>query len=150
MVTFPAPEDGPVRPVPAGSRSTTSPVGRSTGGRRRAADGDDPLAAARTRWLADAVGGSGRLARMLGVSPSQTSRWASGAERPGTQAAPALIDLEHVLARVRLIWTEPAATIWLTSPNAHLAGASPLQVLTTRGVGPVLDALDAGAWSSAA
>jgi len=131
------------------TRST--PVARpATVGRRRAGDGDDPLAPARTRWLADTVGGSGRLAGMLGVSPSQTSRWASGDEQPGARVAPALIDLEHVLARVRLVWAEPAATTWLTSPNAHLSGVSPAQTLATRGVGPVLEALDAGAWNGAA
>ena len=87
---------------------------------------------------------------MLGVSASQTSRWASGQERPGVEVAPLLIDLEHVLARARLVWAEPAATTWLTSANAHLGGALPLAVLRADGPGPVLLALDAGAWGSAA
>lgn len=87
---------------------------------------------------------------MLGVSPSQTSRWASGAERPGVDTAPLLIDLEHVLARVRLVWAEPAATTWMTSANAHLEGTRPVDALRLQGAGPVLEALDAGAWGSAA
>lgn len=87
---------------------------------------------------------------MLGVSPSQTSRWASGEERPGAVAAPLLIDLEHVLARTRLIWAEPAASTWLTSANAHLGGARPVDVLRLEGPGPVLEALDAAAWGGAA
>ena len=111
---------------------------------------DDPLAPARTRWLAQAVGGGARLAEMLGVSASQTSRWASGKERPGPRSAPLLIDLEHVLARVRLVWAEPAATNWMLGANAHLGGARPIDVLTTKGPGPVLDALDAAAWGGAA
>lgn len=117
---------------------------------RRALPGDDPLAPQRTRWLADAVGGSGALADMLGVSRSQTTRWASGEERPGAESAPLLIDLEHVLARVRLIWAEPAATTWMISANAHLSGARPVDVLRLQGPGPVLEALDAGAWGGAA
>lgn len=118
------------------------------GGRSKAAD--DPLAPERTRWLAEVVGGGARLAELLGVSASQTSRWAAGQERPGIQVAPLLIDLEHVLARVRLVWAEPAATTWMTSTNAHLGGARPVDVLRLHGPGPVLDALDVGAWGGAA
>lgn len=134
------------------SRRQTGGAGSAVAGSapRRSTRADDPLAAERTRWLTDAVGGGRKLAGMLGVSPSQTSRWASGDERPGTAAAPLLIDLEHVLARVRLVWAEPAATTWLTSVNAHLGGARPVDVLRLRGPGPVLDALDAATWGSAA
>lgn len=119
-------------------------------GAKKSLPSDDPLAPERTRWLSDVVGGGSRLAELLKVSPSQTSRWATGEERPSAHTAPLLIDLEHVLARVRLVWAEPAATTWMASVNAHLAGARPIDVLTMRGVGPVLEALDAGAWGSAA
>lgn len=125
-------------------------AGRTAAPRRRAMPGDDPLAAERTRWLSEVVGGSGALADMLGVSRSQTSRWASGQERPGVVSAPLLIDLEHVLARVRLVWSEPAGTTWMTSANAHLGGARPVDALRLHGPGPVLEALDAGAWGSGA
>lgn len=118
--------------------------------RTRAQPADDPLSAERTRWLTDAVGGGRVLADILGVSPSQPSRWASGKERPGVQVAPVLIDLEHVLARVRLVWSEPTAATWMTSANAHLGGARPVDVLTLRGPGPVLEALDAETWGGAA
>ena len=87
---------------------------------------------------------------MLGVSASQTSRWANGHERPSAQVAPLLIDVEHVLARVRLVWSGPAALTWMSSANAHLDGARPIDVLALHGPGPVLDALDAGAWGGAA
>lgn len=117
---------------------------------RRSQAADDPLAPARTRWLADVVGGGARLAELLGVSASQTSRWAAGQERPGIQVAPLLIDLEHVLARARLVWAEPAASTWMVSVNAHLGGARPVDVLRLNGPGPVLDALDAGVWGGAA
>jgi hypothetical protein len=118
--------------------------------RRRAVPADDPLSAERTRWLVDAVGGGTVLAGILGVSPSQPSRWASGDERPGIQVAPALIDLEHVLARVGLVWAEPAASTWMVSANTHLGGARPADVLVLRGPGPVLEALDAETWGGAA
>lgn len=134
----------------AGDQVPQSAAPAPAGDRRRTEAAFDPLAPERTRWLADTVGGGGKLAAMLGVHASQTSRWATGQERPGARIAPLLIDLEHVLARVRLVWAEPAATTWLTSANAHLEGARPVDALTLRGVGPVLDALDAGAWGSAA
>ena len=117
---------------------------------RGAQPADDPLSAERTRWLVAALGGGRRLAEILGVSPSQPSRWATGPERPGVRVAPALIDLEHVLARVRLVWAEPAASTWLTSANTYLNGARPADVLVLRGPGPVLDALDADTWGGAA
>lgn len=135
--TASGPVTPPARPAPA-----------SDG--RRVAPALDPLAPERTRWLADTVGGGGKLAAMLGVHASQTSRWATGQERPGARVAPLLIDLEHLLARVRLVWAEPAATTWLTSANAYLDGSRPVDALALRGVGPVLDALDAGAWGGAA
>lgn len=132
----------------AGQRSTTQAGGALA--RSRSSPADDPLAPERTRWLADAVGGLGHLADMLGVSPSQTSRWSRGQERPGVDAAPLLIDLEHVLARVRLVYAQPAAGVWMTSANTYLDGARPVDVLTLSGPGPVLEALDAQTWGSAA
>lgn len=122
----------PVEPSGRGSGPARSAV------RRRSAPADDPLAPERTRWLADALGGSGRLAELLGVSASQTSRWASGAERPGVDTAPLLIDLEHVLARVRLVWAGAAGQAWMVGSDAHLGGARPL------------DVLNASAWGGAA
>lgn len=65
-------------------------------------------------------------------------------------AAPLLIDLEHVLARVRLVWAEPAASVWMDNANAHLLGATPADTLRLEGVGPVLQALDAATWGSGA
>jgi uncharacterized protein (DUF2384 family) len=64
--------------------------------------------------------------------------------------APSLIDLEHVPARARLVWAEPAAKTWIVSANAHLEGARPIDMLAARGPGPVLDVLDTGAWGGAA
>ncbi|MGH3804820.1 MAG: antitoxin Xre/MbcA/ParS toxin-binding domain-containing protein, partial [Pseudonocardiaceae bacterium] len=61
-----------------------------------------------------------------------------------------LIDLEHVLARARLVWGETAARTWLESANTYLDGARPLEVLQLSGPAPVLEALDAEAWGGAA
>jgi hypothetical protein len=110
---------------------------------------DDPLSPHRVEYLSS-VFSRAELARWIGVSPSQTSRWASGEERPGPAAAPALIDLEHVYARARLVWGGDTARVWLESPNAFLNGSRPLDVLATDGVAPVIEALDAEMWGGAA
>jgi hypothetical protein len=71
---------------------------------------------------------------------SQPSRWLKGEERPGPGAAPLLIDLEHVLAQVRLVWGETAARTWLETANTYLDGTRPIDVLQISGPAPVLDA----------
>ncbi|MFT4398407.1 antitoxin Xre/MbcA/ParS toxin-binding domain-containing protein [Gordonia lacunae] len=110
---------------------------------------DDPWSSFRLQALTSVFSGSD-LAKAVGVSPSQPSRWASGQERPGPAAGSALIDLEAILARARLIWGPNAARIWLESPNAFLGGARPLDVLRLEGSAPVLQALDAETWGGAA
>lgn len=110
---------------------------------------DDPLSAQRVGYLTE-VFSRADLARLIGVSPSQTSRWASGEERPGPAAAPALIDLEHVYARARLVWGGESARVWMEGSNAFLGGARPVDVLLTEGPARVLQALDAEMWGGAA
>lgn len=110
---------------------------------------DDPLSPQRVEYLTE-VFSRAELARLVGVSASQTSRWASGEEWPGPAAAPALIDLEHVLARARLVWGGESARIWMESANAFLGGARPLDVLRTEGPARILEALDAEMWGGAA
>ncbi|GAB91017.1 hypothetical protein GORHZ_121_00100 [Gordonia rhizosphera NBRC 16068] len=110
---------------------------------------DDPWAAFRVQALTSVFTGR-ELADFAGVSPSQPSRWASGHERPGPSAAAALIDLEHIVARTRLIWGPDAARVWVTSPNVYLGGALPIDVLRMDGPSRVLEALDGEMWGGAA
>lgn len=110
---------------------------------RKAGSGPSWMAAERAEFLIESVGGVRRLAGMLGVSASQPSRWRRGEERPSLVTSRRLLDLDHVLARALLLWEEPVAMDWLESPNGHLNGARPIDVLMTRGAGEVTDALDA-------
>jgi len=126
----------------------TSQVTAPAGSTARVA-ADDPLSTQRVEYLVT-IFTRAQIARWIGVSASQTSRWASGDERPGPTAAPALIDLEHIYSRARLVWGEEAARIWLESANAFLSGARPLDVLLTDGPARVLEALDAEMWGGAA
>lgn len=99
----------------------------------------------RTEFLIDAVGGVNALARLLDVSPSQPSRWRKGEEAPGPETARRLLDLDHVVARVLLLWDRSLVEAWLTGANAHLDGRRPIDVLRLRGAPEVLAALDAEA-----
>ncbi|MGB7236678.1 MAG: condensation domain-containing protein [Rhodococcus sp. (in: high G+C Gram-positive bacteria)] len=115
----------------------------------RSKTADDPLSDNRIRYLSDAFSGR-TLAAFAGVSTSQLARWAMGKERPGPLIAPLLIDLEHVLAKARLVWGEEAAQRWFISSNAHLGGARPLDALRVEGSATVLNALDGETWGGAA
>lgn len=87
--------------------------------------------------------GNNALARILGVSNSQPTRWRQGKESISPANRRRLSDLDHVLDRLLLeLWPDQAGD-WLSSPNAHLGGAAPIDVLILRGAGAVLDAIDA-------
>ncbi|MFS0852542.1 hypothetical protein [Microbacterium sp. 179-I 3D4 NHS] len=98
---------------------------------------------ARTELVAKALGSRAVLARTLGVSNSQPTRWISGQESPNSENTRAIVDLEHVVARARLLWADDdTVNSWLIGNNAYLDGARPIDVITTQGSGPVIDALD--------
>lgn len=96
----------------------------------------------RLEWLSGVLGNN-RVAELLGVSRSQPSRWRTGAEGLAARNERAVLDLDYVVARLHQIWTPDVAAVWLESPNAHLGGAMPLEVLRRRGVGEVIRAIDA-------
>jgi uncharacterized protein (DUF2384 family) len=50
---------------------------------------------------------------------------------------------ERVLLEAMKQWPEPAARIWMESPNGHLNGARPADALAVWGEAEVLDALEA-------
>ena len=57
-----------------------------------------------------------------------------------------LVDLEHVLTHALLVWADVGvARDWLTSSNAHLDGARPVDWIRVHGTAEVVDALRAEA-----
>jgi hypothetical protein len=125
------------------SRTTYHPTGS---GRARRVSETGPvewLLAARLAGLIRELGNN-RLAGLLDVSASQPSRWKSGEERISAENQRRLLDLDYVIARLLQLYPREQAEIWLTSHNAHL-GSRPVDVLSLRGAGPVVEAIDAEA-----
>lgn len=54
-------------------------------------------------------------------------------------------DLARIQARASQVWRDEVVQDWLRGPNSYLDGASPLDVLATRGPTEVFDALEAAA-----
>ena len=100
--------------------------------------------AERAQFLIDTVGGVNQLAKTLGVSPSQPSRWKSGQEVPSPDVAAKLLDLDHVIALAMQTWHPAVVMDWMTAGNGFLEGARPIDVLLQRGSAEVIDALKAG------
>lgn len=98
----------------------------------------------RLTWLT-AVLGNNKVAELLGVSRSQPSRWRTGAEGLAARNQRAVVDLDYVIVRLHQLWDPEVAAIWIESPNPHLGGATPLDVLKQRGTQDVIGAIDAEA-----
>ena len=132
------------RSAARGKRSTarsasTDPVPTA----RRSGDAAGPDVQWRAKSAAEALGSRTRLADALGVSDSQPTRWIRGEDSPNAENARAIVDLEYVVARARLLWSDDeTVNLWLNGRNAFLGGARPIDVIMTRGVSPVVDALD--------
>jgi len=89
--------------------------------------------------------GNKRAAKILSVSESQPSRWRNAQEVPSPQVAPALVDLDHIIARLQLVWDGEVIGDWLEGSNAFLDGSRPIDVLLVHGSIPVLEAIEAEA-----
>ncbi len=96
----------------------------------------------RASAVAATLGSKAKLAALLSVAASQPTRWIDGAEKPNSENARAIVDLDYVIARAGLLWNPPVISAWLTGHNAFLDGARPIDVLKTVGSTPVIEALD--------
>lgn len=111
----------------------------------RAARTIAPRAAVRAQLAVEALGGPTRVGELLGVAPSQPSRWARGEAVPGPESARLLADLDHVIAVAEQVWDPSLVAGWLLSNNPHLGDARPIDVARACGSAPVVDALRAEA-----
>jgi len=136
--------------VKATSAKTTTKT--ATGAVTKSAVRTNPATKSAVAWKPDvradqivSVLGNKRAARMLSVSESQPSRWRNAQEVPSPQVAPALVDLDHIIARLQLLWDTDVIGDWLEGSNAFLDGARPIDVLLVHGSIPVLEAIEAEA-----
>lgn len=95
----------------------------------------------KVRSASHALGSQAELARWVGVSRSQATRWSDGQTEPSPEAARAVTDLEFIVARARLVWDESVIPDWLQGRNAFLDGATPLEMIRRGRISEVLDAI---------
>lgn len=99
---------------------------------------------------ANALGGRTKLAEWAGVDRNQATRWVDGTTEPSAAAARAVTDLEFIIARARMVWSESVVPKWLNGHNAFLGGATPLEMISRGRTSEVLDAItgdDAGVYA---
>jgi transcriptional regulator with XRE-family HTH domain len=102
-----------------------------------------PTTELRVAGVIAVLGGTRAAARLLGVAPSQVSRWARGQSSPGPEHLQRLIELDHVIAQAQLLWaTDELVRDWLTSFNFFL-DARPLDIVMLQGAAPVVSAIRA-------
>jgi len=97
----------------------------------------------RTEFLISTLGTGAAVADLLGVNRSQPTQWRKGVESPSPEVGRGLLDLDHVVARASMLWAPESVLAWLTGANSFLEGATPIDVLRTRGSREVIEALDA-------
>ncbi len=89
-----------------------------------------------------AVGSDRAVAEILGVSPSQVSRWRTG-QLPDLDNADRLAGLALVVEMLAR-WLAPEVREgWIHGPNAHLADRSPAYLIRLGRVADVIGALEA-------
>lgn len=81
-------------------------------------------------------------ADVLGVDRSQLNRCVKGREAIGAELGRRITDLEYVLDRALHVLHPDEVGPWLTEPEPLLGGSIPINVLTMKGAGPVVAALD--------
>ena len=129
----------PTVPVPAVARPASGPKVRP--------EKFDARGAAKVEHLIAIYGVRG-VAELVGVSPSQPTRWRQGKERPSVTATRRLLGLEYLTSRLAEVFTARQAQVWLASPNPHLGGSSPVEVFAHFGpaaVEPAISAVEVGA-----
>ena len=97
----------------------------------------------RLAFLVERLGGVRPTAALLGVSPSQVSRWARGERVPEGDDARRLIDLDHVVAHASLVWGASVIPGWLTTSNGFLDNERPIDWIAAHGTADVIEALEA-------
>lgn len=95
------------------------------------------------RMLLGAAGNGVLLAELLGVRPSQVTRWKQGTQLPSPESTRSIMDFAYILARAEATMHSKVVPIWLDSPNQFLRGATPRECIKLGRVAEVIGAIDA-------
>ena len=96
----------------------------------------------RATFVNEVAGGVHHAADLLDVAPSQPSRWANGEASPSMEQATMLIDFDHVMSHALLVFaTDELVRDWLSTPNAHLDDARPVDSIRLHGTSEAVDTL---------
>lgn len=105
-----------------------------------------PEAVERTRFHLDTIRGALRsdraIAELLGVNPSQVSRWRKG-QAPDPDTADLLAGVSLVVEMLSRMLHPDAVEDWLRGMNAHLQHRSPAYMLHMGRVADVIGAIEA-------
>ena len=93
--------------------------------------------------LLAAAGNGALLAELIGVRPSQVTRWRQGVQAPSAESARAIMDFAYIVARAESVMHEKVVPIWLDSPNQFLRGSTPRECIRLGRIAEVIGALDA-------
>jgi DNA-binding XRE family transcriptional regulator len=69
------------------------------------------------------------LGQAVGANLRTIQGWASGQVKPSSGKAHRLLDVHHIVAALREVYTSEGIEIWLRSRNRNLAGERPLDLL---------------------
>ena len=109
------------RSAARGRRSTARPASIDpVPTARRSGDATGPDVQWRARSAAEALGSRARLADVLGVSDSQPTRWIRGEDSSNAENARVIVDLEYVVARARLLWSDDETVNLLRSEERRV------------------------------
>lgn len=95
------------------------------------------------RMLLNAAGNGALLAELIGVKPSQVTRWRQGTQTPSAESARVIMDFAYIVARAESTMHEKVVPIWLDSPNQFLRGSTPRECIKLGRIAEVIGAIDA-------
>jgi uncharacterized protein (DUF2384 family) len=86
--------------------------------------------------------GTRQLARLLAVEAGTVSNWIARRRNISHDLAKRIMDLHDVLTRALQIYGPRTAMDWLVGSEPYLDHARPIDVLVSRGSGPLIEALE--------
>ena len=78
------------------------------------------------------------VANLLGTRPETVSRWNQGRAYPHASTEKTLLELEYIVDQLSDFYEPNEARLWIFSPQKHLSGASPAELISSGRISEVL------------